>query len=269
MQKLIRSIGSIYKELRDGDIRMIVYSLSYVTILSIVPFLVVSLGLFKWTGFLEFLYPKVESYVLKSFGEVIGPEVSRHLKTLLRRSYAGQWGFVSVIFLTFTTFRLSFDLQRAFNRVWGVKNPKQMGEKFFKSLFVVLIFPLLLGIDVLLRGYIKNAFGVSSGSLKFLSLFLLWLVLWALFYLLPNIKVKAWQALLSSAVCAGFLFLLQLSFNLLNKKVFSYSKFYGSLASFPLFMVWVSSLWFVILLGVSLNKRLAKIDGERDGQQDG
>lgn len=249
-----RFIKLLYKALmhvHDGDIVLIVYGLSFVTLLSFVPFLIVILGLFKTTGFLKFLYPNIEVLVVKNFSGVVGIEVSRHLRSLLRRSYSGSWGFFNIAFLLFTTTRLAAFLEKAMNRIWNVKNPKNFLKRFISHWVVIMMVPLALALNVLVRSFISQ--WVNSPLLLLsLSFAFLVLTLFALYKWLPNYKVQNSLASVSGIIAAAALVLVYRFFDYANTTVFNYSKFYGSLAALPLFMVWIASIWFVILLGASI-----------------
>jgi membrane protein len=249
-----RYLAFIYKafnHVRDRDVILIVYGLSFVTLLSFVPFLIVTLGLFKTTGFLKFLYPKIEALVVKNFSGVVSAEISRHLHSLLKRSYSGSWGFFNISFLLLTTTRLAAFLEKAMNRIWNVKNPKNFIRRFLSHWIVIMMVPIALALNVLTRTYISQ-WVKSPMLLLTLSFCFLVATLFALYKWLPNHKVNNALAAFSGTLAAGSLVAVHRFFDFANAKMFNYSKFYGSLAVLPLFMVWISAMWLVILLGASI-----------------
>lgn len=261
-----RSMSLIYRVFRlfrDRDVVIIVYGLSFVTILSFVPFLIVILGLFKTTGFLMFLYPKIEGLIVKNFSGVVSAEISRHLHSLLKRSYSGSWGYLNITFLLFTTTRLAAFLEKAINRIWNVKNPKNIFKRFLTHWIVIMMVPLALALNVLTRSFISQ--WVNSPILFWaLSFLLLTGTLVALYKWLPNYPVKNSLALFSGLFASSCLAFVHRFFDFASSKMFNYSKFYGSLAVLPLFMIWISAIWLIILLGASIcagiQKALEQID---------
>ena len=239
------------RHVRDRDVILIVYGLSFVTLLSFVPFLIVILGLFKTSGFLAFLYPKIESMVVKNFSGVVSVEISRQLHSLLKRSYAGSWGFLNITILLLTTTRLAAFLEKAMNRIWNVRNPKNIFKRFFTHWVVIIMVPIALALNVLTRMFISQ--WVNSPVLFLsLSFSFLALTLFALYRWLPNYSVQSSLAGFSGVIAAAALVAVHRFFDYASAKMFYYSKFYGSLAVLPLFMIWVSTIWLVILLGASL-----------------
>jgi membrane protein len=262
--RFFRLIYDAFHHVRDRDVILIVYGLSFVTILSFVPFLIIILGLFKTTGFLTFLYPKIEALVVKNFSGVVSAEISKHLHTLLKRSYSGSWGFFNVTFLLFTTTRLAAFLEKAMNRIWNVKNPKNFFRRFVSHWVVIIMVPIALALNVLTRSFISQwvhsplllltlSFGFLAGTLA------------ALYRWLPNYAVRSSLALFCGTLAAASLVFVHRFFTFTNSKMFNYSKFYGSLAALPLFMIWISAIWLVILLGASICAGLQKaLEQSRD-----
>jgi membrane protein len=251
------------RHVRDRDVMLIVYGLSFVTLLSFVPFLIITLGLFKTTGFLKFLYPKIEALVVKNFSGVVSVEISRHLHSLLKRSYSGSWGFFNVTFLLFTTTRLAAFLEKAMNRIWNVKNPKNFLRRFATHWVVIMMVPLALAMNVLARSFV-NQWVKSPLILLTLSFSLLAATLFALYKWLPNHQVRSTLAMGSGFLAAFSLLTVHRFFDYASNLMFNYSKFYGSLAVLPLFMIWISTVWLVILLGASICAGIQKALEHKD-----
>lgn len=246
-----------FRHVRDRDVMLIVYSLSFVTLLSFVPVMIIVLGFFKTSGFLTFLYPKIEALVVKKFSGVASVEISRHLQSLLRRSYSGSWGFFNVTFLLLTTTRLAAFLEKAINRIWNVKNPKNILRRFFSHWVVIMMIPTALAINVMARTFIW--YWVKSPALLLtMSFIFLAITLFSLYKWLPNHKVKTELAAFCGTLAASALIGVQHFFDFASSRMFHYSKFYGSLAALPLFMIWISTIWMVILLGASICAGLQK-----------
>lgn len=255
--RLIDILYRMVAHVRDRDVVLIVYGLSFVTLLSFVPFLIITLGIFKSTGFLAFLYPKIEALMIKNFSGVASKQISTHLQSLLKRSYSGSWGFLNMTFLFFTTTRLAAFLEKAMNRIWNVKNPKNLLRRFVSHWIVIMMVPIALAANVLTRSFVyqwfKSPFLLMSLSFGFLTI-----TLFALYQWLPNYGVRKSLSATAGVLASASLVVVHHFFSLANIKLFNYSKFYGSLAALPLFMIWISTIWLVILLGASFCAGLQK-----------
>lgn len=255
--RIINIIYRAIQHVQDRDVMLIVYGLSFVTLLSFVPFLIITLGLFKTTGFLTFLYPKIEALMVKNFSGVMSTQITKHLQSLLRRSYTGSWGFLNIVFLFLTTTRLAAFLEKAMNRIWNVKNPKNFLRRFLTHWVVIMMVPLALTLNVLTRSFVSQWFQ-SPTLLLSLSFGFLSATLFALYKWLPNHFVQNSLAAFCGLIAAASLLGAHRFFAYANIKMFNYSKFYGSLAALPLFMIWISSIWLIILMGASICAGLQK-----------
>ncbi len=239
------------KHIQDRDVLTIVYALSFVTLLSFVPFILLTLGIFKTTGFLQFLYPKMEVLLIKNFSGIVSAEISKYLHSLLKRSYSGSWGFFNIAFLIFTTTRLAAFLEKAMNRIWDVRSPKGLLKRFITHWIVITMVPIALALNIITRTmisqWISNPFFFLSLSFAFLTL-----TLFALYKWLPNHSVHSSLAIFCGLFASVSLVGVHRFFNFATTKIFNYSKLYGSLAALPLFMIWISIIWLVILLGASI-----------------
>lgn len=253
----IKVIYNAFKHIKDGDLLLIVYALSFVTILSFVPFVIVTLGLFKTTGFLKFLYPKMEILIVKNFSGVVSAEISKYLQTLLKRSYSGSWGILNITFLALTTMRLAAYVEKAINRIWKVSNPQGFFNRFITHWLLIIMVPIALSLNILTRSVISQWIK-SPVFFLILSFTFLALTLFALYKWLPNQKVQNSLAVFCGFLAAGALVLVHRFFDFATIKIFNYSKFYGSLAALPLFMIWISTIWLVVLMGAAICAGLQK-----------
>jgi membrane protein len=73
-----------------------------------------------------------------------------------------------------------------------------------------------------------------------------------LYKVIPATKVQFRPAIIAGVFTGISFLVLQKSFLWISLKVFKENKVYGTMASFPIFLVWLMVVWYVVLLGVSL-----------------
>ena len=78
----------------------------------------------------------------------------------------------------------------------------------------------------------------------------------------PSVKVTTSSAIASAIVATVSLAAGQKIFTTLTKTIFNYSKVYGSLAAIPIFVLWISILWWIFLVGAALCAVLNKKEEE-------
>lgn len=235
-----------------GEIRLIASSLAYFTLLSIFPLLILVLSVFQYVGWLEEYYHKVQFLVFSHMREAAGSAVSKFLRTALENVDFGTVGISGAIFLVWASLGLIRNIDYAFNRIWKLKIQTAMHKRLVLHWIVLVAVPLALGMFILARAIFFSTGGRRSLEYQVLFAVFIWFFLFALFKLIPVTKVKTWAALVSSAASGIVLFVLQKSFLWVSMRVFSQNKIYGSLASFPIFLLWLLAIWYVVLFGVAL-----------------
>lgn len=249
----MRSIKGIWKYISDGELQLIASSLAFTTVLSIVPFVAVSLAIINYIEGLEALYPKAQSLVLSFFGGPLGNEGVKILKTIFLRLQSGKIGPLGALALALTSVMLIREVESAFHRIFNILNRRPLYKRWFLYWVFVLSFPFILAATVAI-GSLKPVIGVMPSSL-FLYI-VICLVLTLLFKVVPNTKVGILESFAGASCSTLGLWGLANTFKWMTNSVFNYSKFYGSLAAFPAALIWIQMIWFLILLGATITSSL-------------
>lgn len=235
-----------------AEIRFAAASLSYSTLFATVPFLVVILAVFQSVGELEKLYPQVESLLMSYLKEATGNTVTQYLKTSVTKIQSRTLGYTGVIFLLFTTIGLFRNIDTAFHHLWRIKPRKPFIKRMWLHSIVLISLPVLLAGFIGLRSVkIIEKLG-STVHQQFLFALVIGLALWILYTVVPDTKVSKRASLISAGLAALGIAVVQSSFLWVSLKVFKQNKIYGSLASFPIFMLWLLVVWSIVLSGASL-----------------
>lgn len=256
-------------QLRDGEIQLVAASLSFSTLLSVVPFLSVILATFKFLGGDDILYSRVENLLLLYFKEAAGAQFTGVIKTAIRNIHAGGLGVIGAGFLVATSFRLMHDMEFGIHRVWNQKNTRPWIKRFVVYFFLVIILPVFLAIYVGFTTLVRMEFGRQYLPGTATGLSTLALILYLVYKYVPDIKVKAKAAFFSAVVAASGLWVVQSTFTWVTVKFFRMSNIYGSFAAVPIFLIWVLTVWYVILGGVAIcastqRRQLLENNGEEN-----
>lgn len=239
----------LYEEI--NDIRFAAASLAFSTLLSIIPFLIIVLAIFQSVGGLEEFYPKIENVLLSYLKEATGSTVTKYIKSSLQNVKASTLGISGGLFLIFTSLGLIRNIDFAFNKLWKIKISKPVYKRIWLHWIILLAAPITLAIFTGLKSI--SFFNDSAKAIEHQFLFSFWisLLLLMLYKMIPDVKVKWVPAAISAVLAAIALSVVQSSFLWLSLKVFKNNKIYGSLASFPIFLVWLLVIWYVVLTGVA------------------
>jgi len=253
---------SIRRYFADQNSRKAI-ALTYYTVFSIVPVAALLFGIAK--GFSLDL--KLRDELMQQFHQhqEILNWICRFADTTLSQARGGIVAGVGVIVLIWSVIWLVFNIENAFNDVWGLPGRKDLLRRFSSSLSIILLTPLLLVVigasGVALRSTFemlaeRTASFRIGAALMFASdlspLIALCLLFFLIFKMVPNTKVR-WGSALVAGIITGILFqLLQDAFIYLQKFLFRYNQIYGSFAILPLFLIWLQWSWQIVLFGAEI-----------------
>ncbi|WP_413586649.1 YihY/virulence factor BrkB family protein [Bdellovibrio sp. HCB274] len=251
-------IKDTFQQMQDGELALVASSLSFSTIVGMVPFLAVVTATFQSIGGFEALYPKVEYFLLLNLREAAGSDLTKWLRIFLKNINAGKVGTTGAIFLFLTSLRLLHDMEVGIHRVWNHKNTRPFYKRLIYQWVLILLIPVFLAIYV---GFnTLDQFNVVRKLLPsgFLNGFVLFGSLFLIYKLVPDLPVHWRSAFVSSLLAGAGMFGVHKGFAFVAVGVFNYNKIYGSFAAIPILTLWILALWYVILGGVALCASLQK-----------
>lgn len=237
----------VVHQMRRGQLQLVANSLAFSTALAIIPFLVVVLATFKSIGGFEALYPKLEVLLLSNLKEAAGGQVTKMLTVVLKNLSAGKIGTVGAIFLFFASMQLLGDMEKAFHTIWGIKNTRPFYKRFLYQWAMMLVIPIVLAVYIGFMSYERVQFVSALLPTIVMNTLIVFCTLFCIHKFVPNIKVNNKVALISALINSVLLIVVHKSYIFLVKEFFNYNKVYGSFAAFPLLLLWIITLWYVIL----------------------
>ncbi len=234
-------------------------SLSFTTILSIVPMVTVSFALLAVMPRFLSLRRSFQNWLSDNLipGN-IGDPILMYLNQFALKAKGltifGTVGLVIGIFFTLIT------VENAFNRIWGVQNPRPFFKRLGIHLVATVLGPLLLGLSIYLSSMVLSAskgwIGPLSIGFNFVAaifpIILSILSFSVVYKILPYEKVELSDAIWGGA-CAGIVFeIAKFGFAWFAANFPLYKTVYGAFAILPLFLVWIYMTWWVTLAGATL-----------------
>lgn len=249
-------IFHFYRKLKEHELRLVAGALAFSTVLAVIPFLALTLTIFQSFGGLEFLVPKIQNLFFRYFKDAFGLEILGYIKLTLAKIKPAQLGPAAALFLIFTSFRLLQDMEYGINRMWQ-KTPSPLYRRMLMAWVFMVIIPVLLAVYAGLRS-IETLKPFFRSYRTISDIFLLILGLFSIYKILPVPKVETRKAILGALLSGFALFVLQKSFAYIFKTFFVINKIYGSLAALPLFLIYVLSVWYIVLIGAAFVASLHK-----------
>lgn len=251
LQSVREVIVAVWKQLLESDVQLLAGSLAFSTVISLVPLLAVSLSVFSAYGGMESLMKKIEPFILQNFVDASGAELAKGFRRAIQRVHSGTLGMTGAFFLFLASTKLFYDMETAVHRVWQLPSKRWFVQKLIIYWVVMFSGPFLLGFALafLASKDLGTAQYFSKGAiittLEFICLL-------AIYKFVPSCPVRWKSAFIAATIATACMRLTQLFYSQITKNILSYSKIYGSLASIPIFLLWVLILWWICLTGVAI-----------------
>ena len=260
----LRVIALALRKYHEDSCKFRASALTFYSLLSIVPVLAMLFGIAKGFG----LEKRVETEILQRFKgqEEVAARIVTFANSLLENAQGGLIAGVGVLILFWSVMSVLGNIEQSFNEIWGVTKPRSLGRKFSDYFSLILVCPILMVVagstTVVVSSQARlllekipflNSLGpVLLLPLKLLPYCTLWVTFTFIFIFLPNTKVRLKSGLIGGVVSGTLFQLAQWAYINLQIGAAKYSAVYGSFAALPLFLVWLQTSWFILLLGAEI-----------------
>lgn len=248
----------VSQRINEQQLPQVASSLTFTTVLSLVPLATVVLAIFTAFPMFDRLQVSLQSYLIDSFFPETLSETILTYVTQFSDKAKGLTA-VGIVFLGVTALTTMFTVDRVFNQIWNVKRQRPLMSKVVLYWAVLSLAPVLIGLSIsvstaLISQTMNNLGPTLSRIFPVLSLIPLILTVLAfafIYKIVPNRSVH-WKDAMMGGLMAAILFEV-------SKRAFaayithfpSYTALYGALAAFPIFLLWIYVSWIIVLLGAS------------------
>jgi membrane protein len=252
--------------------------LSYITILSLVPFLAFAFSVAKGMGAYARLHDDV---ILPFFDRNLGvvdantPDSLRSLREaidrildLVAQTDVSSLGTFGLIIVLLAVLRALSSAEHSFNEIFGARRPRGLVRRVADYMSLTVITPLLMILAVTVDTAARNSgvVGVLE-SLPVLgwiveNLFALtpvvsvWVGFTLLYLILPNTSVPVLPAMAGGLVGAGLWQLAQFGHAKFQVGIANYNAIYSSFAAVPIFLAWIYFSWLTVMFGAEFTYAL-------------
>ncbi|MCZ6861094.1 MAG: YihY family inner membrane protein [Alphaproteobacteria bacterium] len=271
-----RDLGGLalhaWRRFRGDRCLAVAASLSYTTLLAIVPLAAVGLATFSAFPVFEGVQETLQKFLFSNFVPAAGEIVRENLTKFVANT--GQLTAIGIVILAVTALMLLSTIEESFNVIWRQSVPRRLTIRLITYWAILTLTPLLIGGSLALSSYIFTitqvlrieAFEGPLGGLVRILPFVLSAVGFAFLYvIMPNRQVR-WRHALAGGVTAAVLFqVLKFIFVLYVTNFPSFETIYGAVSAIPLFLIWMYVTWCTVLVGAELCASIPewRLDGQR------
>ncbi len=230
-------------------------SLTYTTLLSLVPLMTVSLAVFAAFPISGKVADEIQSFVFDNFVPASGEVLQAHLRDFSKK--ASELSGTGFAFLVVVALMMMGNIDRAFNTIWRVRRKRSPINLFMVYWSILTLAPLLIGVSVAVTSYLVSVplftdVATLGGNVNLLGMapMLASSVAFSLLYLIvPNRRVAVVHAVAGGVLAAILFELAKRGFAFYVTTFPTYEAIYGALAVIPIFLVWIYLCWIITLLG--------------------
>ncbi|UTP73798.1 virulence factor BrkB family protein [Alteromonas sp. LMIT006] len=253
--KLQNLLSYFVKRCQEDKITVSAGHLAYVSLLSLVPFIMVFFTILSAFPAFASVRQVLEDFIFNNFVPTSGDVVQRYVTEFVGN--ASEMGAIGIISLLVVALLLISNIDKTLNVIWRTRKTRPAVFTFAIYWMIITLGPILIGASVVVSTYLlgfaavaeEYTAGLGTFLLKWVPSLLALIAFLIIFMLVPNTRVKFKHAL-AGAILSTFLFeLSKKGFALYVKNFPSYELIYGALAVIPILFVWVYLSWIVVLIG--------------------
>lgn len=232
--------------------------LAYVSLLSLVPFIMVFFNVLSiFPAFAE-VRGDLEALIFSSFVPTAGDQVQTYMSEFVGN--ASSMGAIGIISLVIVALMLISNIDKTLNSIWQSKSERPLIFTFAIYWMVLTLGPLLMGFSVIMSSYLvglatyaeEYTAGLTTTLLKTLPFITSVFAFFIIYMLVPNKKISPKHAACGALVAALLFEASKKLFAVYVTSFPSYELIYGALAVIPILFVWVYLSWVVVLIGAEV-----------------
>jgi len=254
---------------RDVRLPQVASSLTFTTVLALVPLLAVLLAVFTAFPLFADLRAAFEKNVLR---EMLPPQYASMILRYLNEFTAKAAGLTAVglAFLVVTALTMIFTVDRVLNDIWQVRRQRPLLQRLLVYWTLLALGPVLLAASLSATSYLlsmspdvaRRGPPLLRALLDFGPLLLSGLAFTALYVIVPARRVL-WRDALIGGFAAALLGEILRELFTAYIRTGTIGSIYGAFAVVPLFLLWVYLMWFAILFGAAIAATLPRLRSTR------
>jgi len=247
---------TLLQRFREDRLGNTASSLTFTTLISLVPLFTVMLAVFSAFPMFAKLQGSLQQWLAAS---LIPDPIAKQVIGALTQfaSKANRLGLLGFAVLLITAISLVLTIDRTFNAIWRVRRTRPLAQRVLVYWALLTLGPLLLAGSLSLTSYVIS---VSKGLVAAMPQFLKTLLdlidfalssagIAALYRYVPNTAVQWRHAMAGGLFAALGLELARSGMVTYIGMVPAYASIYGAFSAVPILLLWVYLMWLVLLLG--------------------
>ena len=245
-------LRDFFKDLLDDRLGFYASSLSWNTIFSIIPLLVILLYVFTTLPLFQEMYDNVQQLIFANLMPTQSEEIMTYINTFIENS--DKLGMVGVFYVTFAALMFFKNYDYIVNDIFEL--PSRGILKGIKTyLILIILLPTMMGASFYLSSFIQGYLDKTEvTSMIHLYSILPYTIIWSAFYiayqLSANIHIEFSAAAISSFIASLIWYLGKSAFVFYVVHNKTYASIYGSISTLLFFFLWIYISWAIFIHGL-------------------
>ncbi len=259
---------TLRERFKEDHLGLTASSLTFTTIISIVPLFTVALAIFSVFPMFAKLQIGLQQLLVDS---LIPDNIARQVLSYLGQfaTQASKIGWLGAVAFLVSALMMILTIDGKLNDIWRVRTTRHLARRIIVYWTLLTLGPLLMGLSLSFSSYVMSAskgwVSVLPGGVKVLLDVVEFIViatsLAAMYRFVPNTRVRWTHALLGGLFTAMGLELAKRVLAWYLAKVPTFSAVYGAFATVPILLIWIYVAWVVVLLGAVVAAYLPSLQG--------
>jgi len=258
------------KRVNQAQLQVVAGYLSYVSLMSLVPLMVVALSVATAFPIFADIHQSVQQFVYDNFVPTASDVVQQYLSTFVAN--ASKMSAVAISFLFVAALLLISVIDKTFNNIWQVNKKRRVITSFSMYWMILTLGPILVGASIAITSYIVSLvslgvddnIGITNLFFRLLPLLSSMAAFVLLYMLVPNKTVPFKYAISGALFAAVFFELAKKIFAIYLTEFPAYQAIYGALAIVPILFLWVYLSWLIVLGGAVITVSLQEYELENE-----
>ncbi len=239
-------------------------SLSFATVLGLVPLVTVAFAFVAQVPLFEEFLRVLERFLLR---HMLPETATRIVNTYVvgLAEHAATVTGVSIVFVAITAILVVDMVEAEINAIWGIQRKRPLARRILVYVIGLTAGPVLVGGVITLVIWLLQT-SIAAVPLEDAAMmnilrplpFLVTATGFSVLYAVAPARPVAWShAIISGALAAAAVEVMKIGFAWYIRNVPTYEMLYGTLAAFPVLLLWIFTFWMIVLAGAAVTAALA------------
>ena len=234
-------------------------ALSFNSLLALAPLLAIAFTLFSVFAPLEAMSTQLEDFIYQYLVPDAGLDIREYLNTFAQQ--ARQLTAIGLMAFLLTAILLLYNIEESLNIIMRAQMSRKLVRRFSIYWTMLTLGPILMGAGLSLSTYalslsildkMDEIVSIKLFLLKALPIFFCFIAFSMLYIIMPNREIKLRHAFLGGLIAAILFEITKRLFGLFIVNFNNYEVIYGTLATLPIFLIWIYLSWLVTLIGAEI-----------------